>query len=159
MVDRIRRSQLIGIETMDFETGTPYGSIDEVWVNPLGRASHLTTDHQACIPIKQVSDITHNPVLTHTLSLMSHPNKLYRLHHISVLASPSQTPFGWVEDFLFDWTTGDIEAYIIADNIAAPLERRTMLFPDEVEQMADKFMVLKADANNRHQQWRETSHL
>ena len=159
MVDTVRRSQLIGIETMDYETVTPYCSIDEVWVNPLGRVSYLTTNHQACIPIDQVSNITHNPVLTHILSLMSQPNELYRLHHVSVLTSPSQAPFGWVEDFLFDWTTGDITAYVICGDNTAHLDRRTMLFPDEVEQVVDEFMVLKADTNNRHQEWIETSRL
>ena len=27
------------------------------------------------------------------------------------VSSPESDPLGWVEDFLFDWETGDIEAW------------------------------------------------
>jgi hypothetical protein len=66
------------------------------------------------------------------------------------IRTPSlSTPLGWVEDFLFDWETGDIAAYIIAGEIAAPFGGRAVLFPEDVAIIDTEAIVIKEEAQNR----------
>ncbi|HEY9658446.1 MAG TPA: hypothetical protein V6C65_08360, partial [Allocoleopsis sp.] len=55
---------------------------------------------------------------------------------------------GWVEDFLFDWHTGEIAAYVLAGKIADPLGEFAVLYPDEVEAIATDFLVIREGAQN-----------
>jgi hypothetical protein len=68
------------------------------------------------------------------------------------IRTPSlSTPLGWVEDFLFDWETGDIAAYILGGEIAAPFGGRAVLFPDDVEAIDAEVIVIKEEAKDRLQ--------
>lgn len=58
---------------------------------------------------------------------------------------------GWVEDFLFDWETGDVAAYILGGEIAAPFGGRAVLFPDDVEAIDAEAIIFKEDATNHLQ--------
>lgn len=56
---------------------------------------------------------------------------------------------GWVDDFLFDWETGEIAAYILAGDIAAPFGGRAVLFPEDVQSIQAEVIVIKEGANKR----------
>jgi hypothetical protein len=65
------------------------------------------------------------------------------LHEITVESTLGEN-LGWVEDFLFDWQTGEIAAYIVAGEIAAPFGGRAVLYPEDVEEIAiDKVIISK----------------
>ena len=55
----------------------------------------------------------------------------------------------WVEDFLFDWETGDIAAYILGGEIAESFGGKAVLFPDDVETIDAQVIVIKEEAKNR----------
>jgi hypothetical protein len=48
-----------------------------------------------------------------------------------------------VEDFLFDWQTGEISAYILAGDIATPFGDRAVLFPEDVETIVAEAMIVR----------------
>lgn len=149
MINFVRRSQLIDLNTIDYETSTLYGPIDEVWVNPSGQVSYVTTNHQACIPIEQVKTVQFDRVHTYTHSIMTQPDDLYPLYQLAVHASPTNVPRGWIEDFLFDCETGDIAAYILEGDIAKPFGGRAVLYPNDVLQISAGAIVLREGAENR----------
>ena len=64
---------------------------------------------------------------------------------------PNSDPFGWVEDFLFDWSTGEIVAYVLDGDIAEPFDGRAVLFPDDIETIDAEAIVIKEEARNRLQ--------
>ena len=93
------------------------------------------------------------------------PRGLHRLHRLPV-KSPDQ-PRGWIDDFLFDWHTGEIAAYILAGDIAKPSKKltlqrfsatetpaeaasaRVVLAPEDVKTITVDAVVLETDAPER----------
>jgi len=151
MINVIRRSQMVGLIAMDGSTATGYGKIDEVWVDESGRVSYFSSD-QGYMPINEVAVVGPDAVLSYSYfgrDLPAHP--LSQLHRLPIRMSRSRDPMGWVEDFLFDWETGDIVAYILGGEIASPFGDRAVLFPDDVEVIDTDAVVIKEGAKDRLQ--------
>lgn len=143
----IRRSQIIGLTTMDSSTATEYNRVEEVLVDKNGRVVYIAGS-EGYTPLEQVSVVGPDAVLTYSSDFFEPPRNLLRLNRMQV-SSPISNPFGWVEDFLFDWETGDIAAYILGGDIAEPFGGRAVLFPDDIETIDAEIIVIKEEAKNR----------
>ncbi|MBF2002069.1 MAG: PRC-barrel domain-containing protein [Synechococcales cyanobacterium M58_A2018_015] len=148
MFNVIRRSQMIGLTAMDSSTATRLGGVEEVWVDDRGRVVYFGS-HAGYTPLEQVSIIGPDAVLTYSGLAMEPPTSLRRLYRMAVRTPSVSDALGWVEDFLFDWETGDIVAYILGGDIAAPFGGRAVLFPEDVEVIDAEVVVIKEDAKNR----------
>ncbi|MEN9222949.1 MAG: hypothetical protein Q6M04_10980 [Thermostichus sp. BF3_bins_97] len=142
----IRRSQVIGLMALDGTTATGLGRVEEIWVDPQGRVSYFTSS-QGYTPLEQVSVIGPDALLTYS-SLFTTPgipvSSLYK--RVVRLGDES---VGWIEDFLFDWETGDIAAYILGGSIAEPWGGRAVLFPEDIEVIDLEAVVVRQDAPQR----------
>ncbi|RMF21659.1 MAG: photosystem reaction center subunit H [Cyanobacteria bacterium J083] len=147
MMNVIRRSQIIGLSTMDASTATAYDQVEEVWVDENGRVVYLA-GIAGYTPLEQVAVIGSDAVLTYATSLFEPPSDLVRLNRLQV-TSPLSDPLGWIEDFLFDWETGEIAAYIVGGDIAEPFGGRAVLFPEDVETIDAEVVVIKEEAKDR----------
>lgn len=162
----IRRSQLIGLMTMDGSTATKYDRVEEVWLDEDGRVVYLAGE-EGYTPLEQVSVIGPDAVLTYSsnilmqslqrreppqraASLFEPTSNLRRLNRMQVSSSMSD-PLGWVEDFLFDWETGDIAAYVLGGDIAEPFGGRAVLFPEDVEIIDAEAVIIKEGAKDHLQ--------
>lgn len=130
MMNVIRRSQVIGLIAMDGSTATEYDRVEEIWLDENGRVVYLA-GREGYTPLEQVAVMGPDAVLTYSSSIFEPSINLRRLNRMRV-SSPMSDPLGWVEDFLFDWETGDIAAYILGGDIAEPFGGRAVLFPDDV---------------------------
>lgn len=142
----IRRSQLIGLMTMDGSTATEYNRVEEIWLDENGQVVYLA-GRGGYTPLEQVSVIGPDAVLTYSSSVFEPTGNLRRLDRLRVNSSMSDS-LGWVEDFLFDWETGDIAAYILGGDIAEPFGGRAVLFPEDVEAIDTEAVVIKEGAKN-----------
>lgn len=148
MFNIVRRSQIVGLMAMDSSTATRIGSVEEVWIDNNGRVVYFASQG-GYTPFEQVARIGPDAVLTYSGMTMDPPTSLHRLHRRAVRILSISDSLGWVEDFLLDWETGDIAAYILGGDIAAPFGGRAVLFPDDVEVINAEVMVIKEDAQNR----------
>ncbi len=148
MFNVIRRSQIVGLMAMDRGTATRYGSVEEVWVDDSGRVVYFASD-AGYTPFEQVAMVGPDALLTYSEMVFTPPSSLRRLHRMAIRTPSLKTPLGWVEDFLFDWETGDIAAYILGGEIAAPFGGRAVLFPEDVDVIDTEAIVIKEDAKNR----------
>jgi uncharacterized protein YrrD len=130
MLNIIRRSQIIGSTIIDSATASRIGNVEEVWLDELGRVAYLSGE-TGYFPLAQVSGVRQNTVsVVHRLSIES-PHNLrsgYRFPVRSVLG----TPLGWIDDFLFDWQTGEIAAYVLMEDPKNPLNYRSVLLSEDV---------------------------
>lgn len=147
MFSIVRRSQMVGLMTMDSGTATRFGTVEEVWVDDQGRVAYLAGS-QGYTPLEQVALVGPDAVLTYSDMVVDPPATLRRLHRLGI-RSPLNESLGWVEDFLFDWETGDIAAYILGGEIAAPFGDRAVLFPEDVEAIDAEVIVIKEEARDR----------
>lgn len=145
MMNVIRRSQIIGLITMDGSTATKYDQIEEVWLDESGRVVYLAGEGYT--PLEQISVVGPDAVLTYSDRFFAPPGNLLHLHRMQV-SYPNSDPFGWVEDFLFDWSTGDIAAYVLGGAIAEPFGGRAVLFPDDIETIDAEAIVIKEEAKS-----------
>jgi uncharacterized protein YrrD len=146
MINVIRRSQIIGLMTMDGSTATEYDRVEEVWLDEKGQVVYLGGS-QGYTPLEQVSVVGPDAVLTYSSSLFEPPGNLRRLNGLRV-NSPLSDSFGWIEDFLFDWETGEIMAYILGGDIAEPFGGQAVLFPEDVEAIDGEVVVIKDGAKD-----------
>lgn len=110
MLNVIRRSQMIGLTTMDRNTAKGYGKVEEVWVDSSGRVSYVSSD-EGYFPIDEVATVGSDGVLTYSFTGINSPNDpLSQLNRMAVRTQRGHDPIGWIEDFLFDWETGDKNA-------------------------------------------------
>lgn len=123
--------------------------MEEVWIDDKGRVSFIGGS-QGYTPLEQVFVIGPDAVLTYSSSVVSQPTNLRRLYQLPV-RSPMAETLGWVEDFLFDWETGNITAYILAGDIAAPFGGRAVLYPEDVEVIEAEAVVVREGAKERLQ--------
>jgi uncharacterized protein YrrD len=130
MLNTIRRSQIVGATVIDSTTAARLGYVEEVWLDESGRVAYLSGE-VGYFPLAQVSGVGENTVsVFHQLAIES-PDNLrsgYRFPVRSTLGNP----LGWVDDFLFDWQTGDIAAYVLTGETAAP-DDRSVLFAEDTD--------------------------
>ena len=93
----IRRSQIIGLVTMDGSSATEYDSIEEVWLDEEGRVVYLA-GKEGYTPLEQISVVGPDAVLTYGDRLFEPPSNLLHLNRMQVNSTTSDH-LGWVEDF------------------------------------------------------------
>jgi len=147
MVNVVRRSQMVGLMTMDTGTASRFGTVEEVWIDDTGRVAYLAGT-QGYVPLEQVSVVGPDAVLTYSRTLLEPSANLRQLHRIAIRSSLGDS-LGWVEDFLFDWETGDIAAYILGGDIGGPFGGRAVLYPQDVEVIEAEAVVLREGAPER----------
>jgi uncharacterized protein YrrD len=148
MLNIVRYSQVIGLITLDSPTTSHLGEVEEVWLNQDGRIAYLSSS-VGYLPLEQVSGIGANAVSTYGQLLLSEPHPLHRLSRMTVQSLENQ-PMGWIEDFLFDWHSGEVVAYILGGAIAEPWGGRAVLFPEEVESIVtERVMLIREGAGGR----------
>ena len=147
MMNVIRRSQIIGLTTMDHSTATEYDCVEEVWLDQNGQVVYLAGS-LGYTPLEQISVVGPDAVLTYSSSFFEPSSDLLRLNRLRV-SSPRSESLGWVEDFLFDWETGDIAAYILGGDIAEAFGGKAVLFPEDVETIDAEVVAIKEGAKNR----------
>lgn len=146
MMNVIRFSQIVGLMAIDGSTATKYDRIEEVWLDKSGRVVYLAGEGYT--PLEQISVVGPDAVLTYSDRFFEPPGNLLHLNRMQV-SYPNSDPFGWVEDFLFDWSTGDIAAYVLGGDIAEPFGGRAVLFPDDIETIDAEAIVIKEEAKSR----------
>lgn len=147
MMNVIRRSQIIGLMAIDGSTATKYDYIKEVWLDENGQVVYLSGS-EGYTPIEQVSIVGEDAVLTYSNEVFEAPRNLHHLDRLEVSYSRSD-PLGWIEDFLFDWETGNIAAYVLGGDIAESFGGRAVLFPDDIETIDAEAIIIKDSAKNR----------
>jgi sporulation protein YlmC with PRC-barrel domain len=147
MINVVRRSQILGLMELDSATASGFGTVQEVWIDDSGRVTYLGSS-EGYTPLEQVSVIGPDAVLTYSRIVLSQPMNLRRLYQLPVRSSMADT-LGWVEDFLFDWETGNIAALILGGDIAAPFGGRAVLYPEDVEVIEAEAVVLREGAPDR----------
>ena len=147
MLNVVRRSQIVGLSTMDGSTATQYDRVEEVWLDEDGKVVYLKGT-EGYTPLEQVSVVGDDAVLTYSNEIVDAPSNLRRIDRLEV-STPTSAPLGWIEDFLFDWESGDIAAYILGGTIAEPFGGTAVLFPDDIKVIDGDIIILEESAKNR----------
>ncbi|MFS8802155.1 photosystem reaction center subunit H [Synechococcus sp. R6-5] len=142
----IRRSQVVGLLALDGSTATALGTVEEIWVDPTGRVCYFTSQ-QGYTPLEQISLIGPDALLTYSTVFATPLTPISSLYRRTVRIGNREV--GWIEDFLFDWETGAIAAYILGGSIAEPWGGRAVLLPEDVEAIDVDAVVVKEDAPQR----------
>jgi uncharacterized protein YrrD len=149
MFNVVRYSQIIGLIAVDSSTASRLGEVEEVWLDELGRIAYLSSV-EGYLSLEQVSGVGTTAVSTYGRIYDHAPMNLRRLYRL-VVQSTLDEPLGWIEDFLFDWHTGEIVAYILAGDIAEPFGGRAVLYPEDVREIVAEKVVIREGAKARLQ--------
>ena len=147
MLSVIRYSQIIGLVVIDSARAAHLGKVQEVWANRSGKISFLSTT-QGYFPLEQWAGISPKLISIYGHLVVNPPEKMQRLHQLAVQSAHHES-IGWIEDFLFDWYTGEIKAYVLAGNIAEPFGGRAVLIPHDIHEITAEAVILEEDAPNR----------
>ncbi len=85
------------------------------------------------LPVEGIAGVGMGVVSVYYPSVVDISENLRRLHQITVESTLGET-LGWVEDFLFDWQTGEI---------AAPYGGRAVLYPEDVEEITTDKVIIR----------------
>ncbi len=149
MLNIVRRSQVVGLTAIDQSRATYLGKVEEIWLDEWGQVRYLSGE-EGFLPLQQVSRVGLEAISAYGDLRVNQPENLRRLHLLQVESSLGR-PLGWVEDFLFDWQTGDIAAYILGGEIADAWGGRVMLAPQEVAAIAETTIIIRTEAPERLQ--------
>lgn len=142
MLSLIRHSQMIGLIAIDGATASQLGNVEEIWLDETGYVKYLSSQ-QGYWALNQVASVGSGAVSVYHRLLLAAPSNLHHGYHLPVRSRLGE-PLGRVEDFLFDWHTGEIVAYILAGEIATSLGERAVLFPEDVATYtSDGILVLE----------------
>jgi sporulation protein YlmC with PRC-barrel domain len=150
MLNLIRRSQVVGLMTIEKENNTFLDRVKEVWSDPTGRVAYLSCT-KGYARLQQVTETASNAIYTcDRWRSVKTPSNLRCLHRLNVY-SLRREYVGWVKDFIFDWQTGEIKAYILAGKITGRcrFNRKVVLLPEDVEVMEANGIVIKHNAQKR----------
>ncbi len=139
MVNIVRRSQIVGLTAFDSSLAAPFIQVEEVWLDETGQIAYLSNGREY-LPLEQVSSVGTEAIATYGHLTVDAPANLRRLHQLAVQSTQGET-LGWIEDFLFDWQTGEIVAYILGGEITLPLGSTAVLYPEDVQITASKAIV------------------
>ncbi|PZU98216.1 MAG: photosystem reaction center subunit H [Leptolyngbya sp.] len=140
----VRHSQICGLTAIDGATVSNLGEIEAVWLDDTGNVAYLS-GREGYLPLNQVADITQQALSTYGRLMVKPPDNLQLLHELRVQSFWGDL-LGWVDDFLFDWHTGEIAAYVLAGRSVEPLGEHAVFYPKDVEELAPDYLRLKADA-------------
>lgn len=149
MLNIVRRSQIRGLMALDGSTLSHLGEVEEIWLDDAGRVAYLS-GRAGYLPLGQVADVSHQALSTYGRLVMEVPADLQSLYQLAVHSALGE-PLGWVEDFLFDWHTGEIVAYLLAGQIAESLGESVVLYPDDVAALTVDQLILREGAEARLQ--------
>jgi sporulation protein YlmC with PRC-barrel domain len=144
MLNVVRHSQIQGLIAMDGSTIAHLGEVEAVWLDEMGKVAYLS-GAAGYFPLEQVAAISNTALSTYGRLVVDAPENLQRLDQRVVKSSIGE-PLGWVEDFLFDWHTGEIVAYILAGQIAESLGEYAVLYPADVEEMTVEYLMIHEGA-------------
>jgi uncharacterized protein YrrD len=147
MFNVIRYSQIIGLIAVDSSTASHLGEVEEVWLDELGQIAYLSSP-EGYLSLEQVFGVGITVVSTYGRIYDRSPMNLRRLHRLMV-SSTLDEPLGWVEDFLFDWHTGEIVAYILAGDLAEPFGGKAVLYPEDVREIVAEKVIIREGAKDR----------
>lgn len=150
MLNVVRYSQLIGLIAIDSATTTHLGQVEEIWLDDSRHIAYLSSGERY-LPLEQISGIGTQAVSTYGHLAVSAPTHLHRLHRLAVQSALGE-PLGWIDDFLFDWHTGQITAYLLAGDIAESLGGRAVLYPDAVQEIEVDRVILREGSEERLEQ-------
>lgn len=139
MLNIVRRSQIVGLMAFDSSAAAPLIQVAEVWLDETGQVAYLS-DSREYLPLEQVSSVGTEAIATYGHLMVDPPTKLRRLYQLAVQSTQGEF-LGWVEDFLFDWQTGEIVAYILEGEIALAFGGRAVLYPEDVQIAANQVIV------------------
>jgi sporulation protein YlmC with PRC-barrel domain len=100
------------------------------------------------LPLEQVAGVGMGAVSVYHRLVGDTPRNLRRLHKIPVTSTQGED-LGWVEDFLFDWQTGEIAAYILGGDIATFFGGQAVLYPEDVEEIALDTVIIREDIKDK----------
>ncbi len=149
MLNIVRRSQIRGLMALDGSTLSHLGEVEEIWLDDAGRVAYLSGS-AGYLPLGQVADVSNQALSTYGRLVMEAPADLQSLHQLAVHSALGE-PLGWVEDFLFDWHTGEIVAYLLAGQIAESVGESVVLYPDDVAALTVEQIILQEGAEARLQ--------
>lgn len=144
MLNVIRRSQLEGLIAMDASTIAHLGAVENVWIDSTGKVAYLSVN-AGFLPLTQVTDIGHQALSTYGRLVVDAPGDLRQLDQL-VVQSFRGEPLGWIEDFLFDWQTGEVAAYLLTGQIAAPWNEAVVLSPEDVDSIESGYLRMREGA-------------
>ncbi|WP_414753982.1 photosystem reaction center subunit H [Anabaena sp. CCY 9910] len=147
MLNVVRRSQIIGWMAIDSSTANSLGELEEVWLDDSGRIAYFSGG-ETYLPVEKIAGVGMGAVSVYYPSVEDRPENLRCLHEITVESTLGE-PLGWVEDFLFDWQTGKISAYIVAGEIADRFGSRSVLYPEDVEEIAIDKVIIREDVKHQ----------
>ena len=147
MFNVVRRSQIVGLTVINGSSATQYARVESVWLNRDGRVVYLASS-EGYIPLEQVSVVGEDAVVTYSNKLVESPEDSLRIDRIEV-SSPTSAPYGWVEDFIFDWKSGDVVAYVLNGTVAEPFGGSAVFYADEVKMIDNELIIVKDGARNR----------
>jgi hypothetical protein len=147
MLNIVRRSQVQGLIAMDGSTISHLGKVEAVWLAETSRVAYLSST-AGYLPLEQVEKISPKAVSTYGRLVVDTPANLRQVERLEV-QSAIGTPLGWVEDFLFDWHTGEIAAYILTGPIAESWGESVTLDPSDVEALTVAYLILHDGAQAR----------
>src|SRR5579883_157372 len=147
MLNMVRRAQIQGLTAMDGSTISYLGEMEEVWLDETGKVAYLSTS-AGYLPLEQVAAISDTALSTYGRLVVDAPQNLQHLSQRAVHSATGE-PLGWVDDFLFNWQTGEIAAYILAGPIAESLGEHAVLYPDDVVEIAVAYLRICEGAPER----------
>lgn len=147
MLDVVRRSQLLDLMAVDSATASHLGRVEEVWLDESGRIAYVSSE-AGYLPLEQVAGVGTDALTTYGRLVVEVPTRLRRLHQQTIQSQMGE-PLGWVDDFLFDWHTGEIVAYVLTGEIAAPWGGRAVLLPNDVIDMTVSTVTIRDGSSSR----------
>lgn len=148
MINVIRHSQAVKLKIRDSETDSIVDRIAEVWLDRTGRVAYLAMT-KGYIRLQQITSLEANIAVCDRW-LVNAPVNLINLHCLSIRSQTGEY-LGWIEDFLFDWQTGEIAACIISGDIATEFGGRAVLFPQDIATLNADSLTLKTGVKDRLQ--------
>jgi hypothetical protein len=149
MLNVVRCSQIIGSIAIDSSTSARFAELEEVWLDDSGRIAYFSGG-EAYLPVAGIAGVGMGAVSMYYPPLLDIPDNLHRLHQITVESALGETQ-GWVEDFLFDWQTGEIAACIVGGEIAVPFGGHAVLYPEDIEEITINKVIIREDVQERLQ--------
>ncbi len=147
MLNVIRYSQVIGLVAVDSSTTRHLGEVEDIWADDAGRITYFSSS-AGYLPLDQVSGIGELAVSTYGQLVILRPGHPLRLHALAIQSSIGE-PLGKIDDFLFDWQTGQIVAYLLVGDIATPFGGRAVLYPADVREIEIDRLTIRAGGEGR----------
>ena len=144
MLTVVRHSQIYGLTAIDGATVANLGEIEGVWLDNTGRVAYLS-GREGFLPLDQVADVSQQALSTYGRLLVEAPAHVQALHKLGVQSFWGDM-LGWVDDFLFDWQTGEIAAYVLAGRSVEPLGEHAVFYPNDVAELTPNYLRLKENA-------------